>query len=314
MMFEKSKKRIATAAIVLVCLGLVGCGTLSRSVSAVGGKMKTLNNDSKLESHQYDVNEDGTQGLGALSRNAVVRQSEQLTTREEDIVWAPEDPNEPITELEALSVEDAPLDSWYLDYEKALKRSQSEGKPMMIWFTRSSNSPLCKILGDELFVHKEFEDWADANVVRLRVDSNITESNTAKRKDRERYVEELKSRFRVLGQPVVVIISPKGTEFGKYRGYKSGTAEFYFGRLKNAQRTAQQEYASWKSEMEDKGYRTWHDARDRSVFAKVVRYSEGRIWLVEPNGKRSSTTVNKLSAEDRQYIDRKVAESRAKNP
>jgi hypothetical protein len=315
MKWKNSMKRLVTLTVVIISAGLVSCGTLSRSARAVGGKMKTLNSEpGELESHQYALDEGKEQSLSALSGNPVVTKAGQLTTREEDIVWAPEDPNMPITELEGLSVEDAPIDSWYLDYDKAMNKAQVEGKPIMIWFTRSKNSPLCKLLSAELLVHKEFEDWADANVVRLRVDSNIMETDTAKRKDREEYVAELKTRFNILGQPVVVIISPKGTEYGKYRGYKSGTAEFYFGRLRNAQRTAQQEFVSWKSEMESKGYRTWHDARGRSVFAKVIRYRDGRIWLVEPDGKKSSTTVNKLSAEDRQYIDRKVEESRAKKP
>jgi hypothetical protein len=64
--------------------------------------------------------------------------------------------------------------------------------------------------------------------------------------------------------------------------------------------------------MESKGYRTWSDARGRAVFAKVVRYRKGKIWLVEPDGKKSYALVSKLSTEDRQYIERKVAESQAK--
>jgi hypothetical protein len=315
MMWENSTHKITTLTIALIGVGLVSCGTLSRSARAVSGKVKTLNNEpGKLKPNQYDLNDNEEQGLSALTGNAIVSKSGQLSTREEDIVWAPEDPNMPITELEGLSLEDAPADSWYIDFDKAMNKAEVEGKPIMIWFTRSKNSPLCKQLSSELLVHKEFEDWADANVVRLRVDSNIVESDTGKRKDREQYVEDLKKRFQVLGQPVVVIISPRGTEFGKYRGYKSGTAEFYFGRLRNAQRSAQEDYAGWKSEMESKGYRTWYDARGRSVFAKVLRYRDGTIWLVEPDGKKSSTKVSKLAAEDRQYIDRKIAESRAKKP
>lgn len=314
MMWENSTHKITTLTIALIGVGLVSCGTVSRSARAVGGKLKTLNNDpGKLEPNQYDLNDNEVQGLSALTGNAIVSKSGQLSTREEDIVWAPEDPNMPITELEGLSLEDAPADSWYIDFDKAMNKAEVEGKPIMMWFTRSKNSPLCKQLSLELLVHKEFEDWADANVVRLRVDSNIIESDTGKRKDREQYVEDLKKRFQVLGQPAVVIISPRGTEFGKYRGYKSGTAEFYFGRLRNAQRSAQEDYAGWKSKMESKGYRTWYDARGRSVFAKVLRYRDGTIWLVEPDGKKSSTKVSKLATEDRQYIDRKIAESRAKN-
>jgi len=305
---------IAMVTVVAMSAGLMSCGTLSRSVRSMGGKLKRMNDDpGKLKSHQFALDQDAGQGLNALRGGEVLAKVGQLATREEDIVWAPEDPDMPIAELEGLVVDDEnPLDSWFEDYGKAMNKARVEGKPVMIWFTRTKNSPLCKRLSAELFVHKEFEDWADASVIRLRVDSNIKESNTAKRKDRERYVAGLKKRYRAMGQPVVVIISPRGTEFGKYRGYKAGSAEFYFGRLKNAQRTAQQDHTSWQSEMESKGYRTWKDARSRAVFAKVVRYRNGKIWLVEPDGKKSSTSVSKLSAEDRQFIERKLADSRAK--
>ena len=205
-----------------------------------------------------------------------------------------------------------PLDSWFEDYGKALNKARITGKPVMIWFTRSRNSPLCQRLSNELFSQKEFNDWADAHIIRLRVDSNIQESDTAKRRDRERYVAELKKRYRALGQPVVVMISPRGTEFAKYRGYSAGSAEFYFGRLKNAQRTAQADYSTWLSEMEAKGYRTWQNIKRVSVFAKATRYRDGVIWLVEPDGKKSRTPVSKLSTEDRQYVERKLADSRAK--
>ncbi|MFT5632583.1 MAG: hypothetical protein ACI9SQ_000289 [Rubritalea sp.] len=311
--------RVLTKGIMMVTVaamitGLMSCGTLSRSARAVGGKLQRMNAEpGQLKSHQFAIDQDSGQGLSALSGNKVVARVGQLSTREEDIVWADPDPDVPITELEGLVVDDDnPLDSWFEDYGKAMKKARVEGKPVMIWFTRTKNSPLCKRLSAELFVHKEFEDWADANVIRLRVDSNIQETNTAKRKDRERYVAGLKKRYRAMGQPVVVIISPRGTEFGKYTGYKPGSAEFYFGRLRNAQRTAQNDHTSWQSEMESKGYRTWHDVRGRAVFAKVVRYRNGKIWLVEPDGKKSSTSVSKLSVEDKQFIERKLAESRAK--
>ncbi|MGJ8657064.1 MAG: thioredoxin fold domain-containing protein [Akkermansiaceae bacterium] len=309
---------LAKAMVLVLGAGVVSCGALSRSARAVGGKLKDMNEESgELQSHQHAIDEESTpsRGLRALSGGNVVARVGQLTTREEDIVWAPEDPDMPIAELEGLVVDDEnPLDSWFEDYGKAMKKARVEGKPVMIWFTRTKNSPLCKVLSAELFNNKEFEDWADENVIRLRVDSNIQERDTAKRKDRERYVAGLKERYRALGQPVVVIISPRGTEFGKYRGYTPGSAVFYFGRLKNDAGVAQKDHASWQSEMASKGYRSWRDVRGRAVFAKAVRYRDGVIWLVEPDGKKSSTSVSKLSTEDRQYVERKLADYRAKKP
>lgn len=309
---DRWQRLVVSVVVMAMSAGVLSCGALSRSARAVSGKVKDLKGG-ELESHQHAIDQDGTQGLSSLRGNSPVAKVGQLTTREEDIVWAPEDPDMPITELEGMVIDDEnPQDAWFEDYGKAMKKARVEGKPVMIWFTRSRNSPLCKALGSELFVQKEFQDWADENVIRLRVDSNIQERNVAKRKDREAYVAGLKKRYKALGQPVVVMVSPRGTEFGKYRGYSVGTAEFYFGRLKNSQRTAQQDHSSWLSDMESKGYRTWHDARGRAVFAKVARYRNGVIWLVEPDGKKSSTSVSKLSTEDRQYVERKVEDSRAK--
>lgn len=298
---------------ILLGVGLVGCGTLSRSARSMSGVVKAKKKDlATLTSDQHAIDQKPERGLAALSNSKVVAKVGELT-REEDIVWAPEDPDMPIAELEGIEVNDEnPMDSWYEDFGKAMNKARLTGRPVMIWFTRSKNSPLCQLIGSELFVKRGFLDWADENIIKLRIDSFITGGDSAERQARERYVAGLKKRYRVMGNPVVVVVSPRGTEFGKYRGYKSGSAEFYFGRLKNAHRSAEQDYSSWLSEMEGKGYRAWSNLRGKSIFAKVVRYRSGKIWLVEPDGKKSSTLVKKLSVEDRQYIERKVAESRAK--
>jgi len=300
----------------LLCACYCGCGTLSRSASAVSGKIKKLNSEpGSLKTHQHalDQNGENAQSLSALSRNTATARVTSQQVREEDIVWADPDPDVPIAELENVLIDDQnPVDSWYEDYGKAIKKARLEGKPVMIWFTSTRNSPLSQRLGEELFVQREFQDWADKELIRLRVDANIKEKDTAKRRKRQKYVNELKKRYKALGHPVVVVISPRGTEFGKYRGYKPGSADFYFGRLKNAARIAKQDQAEWQAEMEAKGYRAWRDSVGRGVFARIIRYRDGNIWLVSPDGKRSKTSVNKLSTEDRQYIERKIAESKAK--
>ena len=193
-----------------------------------------------------------------------------------------------------------------------MRQARVTGKPVLMWFTRSRNSPLCGVLSKELLGTEEFDSWATENVIRLRIDSSLKISNTGERLDREREIAALKKRFSALGQPVIVMLSPRGTEFGKNRGYDPGSAQFYFTRLRGYQKRAQEDYASWKADLEAKGYRVWHDARGRTVFAKVARYKEGTLWLVEPDGKRSKTTVSKLSTEDRLYIKRKIEDSRKK--
>jgi len=298
----------------LLCVSLSSC-TLTRAVKYDVDKFKkTLGKKPKLKDNEYDLNAPSKSGrtLSNLSGAKVVRSIDQLQTSEEDIIWAPEDPDAPISELEGIQFEEEPVDSWHEDFDKAMRQARVTGKPVMMWFTRSQNSPLCDVLSRELLGTKEFDEWAANNVIRLRIDSSLKISNTGERRDRERKIAALKKRFSALGQPVIVMLSPRGTEFGKYRGYDPGSADLYFGRLRGHQRLAQADYINWKTDHEAKGYRVWHDARGRTVFAKVARYKQGTLWLVEPDGKRSKTSVSKLSTEDRQYIQRKVEESRNK--
>ncbi len=300
-----------TVSAVVVCgFSLVSCGALSRSAGAIGHKLKSgVDKDGK-----FDINDNGTGSEGSFdelkSMNAIKVIGE--LPREEDIVWAPENPDIPIVELAGIVADDDnPVDAWYVDHKKAMQKSRQDGKPLMIWFTSSRNSPFCKSLSNELFSKSEFDDWADENIVRLRVDSTIKGKTDGERGEKRKYVESLKKRYKVMGNPVVLVLSPRGTEFGKYRGFKKNTGDIYWGRLKNAARSASRDYSSWKTDMERKGYRVWHSAKGNSVFAKAARYSDGKLWLIEPDGKKSMTTVNRLSLEDKTYIENKISASRS---
>ena len=98
------------------------------------------------------------------------------------------------------------------------------------------------------------------------------------------------------------MLSPRGTQFGKYRGYKTGGSLFYFGRLKSAHRNALADYGNWREEYEAKGYRIWHDNKGRKVFAKPVSLKSGEITLKNPEGKRSKTSLKKLSPPDQAWV------------
>ncbi len=306
-------KLFAGACGAVIVSQLVSCGALSRSVGAVGYNVKKLADDEG----KFDINEGnsgaGSGGLNTLkgANNGNAHKNIGMLPSEEDIIWAPENPDVPIPGFEGLAMDDDnPQDSWYVDYKAAMQKARQEGKPMMVWFTSTRNSPLCKALSAELFASVEFNSWADENVIRLRVDSNVVESDKTKRVDRKKYIKNIKERYNVLGTPEVFILSPRGTEFGKYRGYKKGSADFYFGRLKNATRGAKRDYTSWRNEMESKGYRVWHNLSGKAVFAKVSRYRDGKIWLIEPDGRKSVTLVTRLSLEDQKHIEAKLAATR----
>lgn len=228
----------------------------------------------------------------------------------------PDDPEGSIMELSSVLV--APSKGpWETDEKVARRRAASEGKPLLIWFTDSSGrSPLCRTLAKELFDTDEFEAWASAKLVRLRVDANFREKlpdatideQETHNIDRGRAVAELKKRYKILGHPSLVMLKPDGSVVGRYRGFKRGQAEYFWGQMKHGEAVAASAYSGWKKEMEAKGYRTWSDGRGKSLFAKLVSYSKGQLVLVEPDGTRSRTKETSLSAVDAQWIaDQKAA-------
>ncbi|SHJ33754.1 Thioredoxin-like [Rubritalea squalenifaciens DSM 18772] len=271
---------------------------LKNSATAINQKADDMR--SKKESH--DVNEANSGGfLGDLNKVTPRVTADQLPDEDSIYYLSDEDPD---AAPEALveTWENPVSNDWYESHSEAMKVARRSGSPVLIWFTNSKHSPTCKLLDREVFSTKVFKDWAEDKVVRLQVDSNVVEGDTAVRLRKKEYVKKLKERYNVLGAPVVVVLSPRDSVFGNYAGYKGGNAEFYFGRLRQAYRVAMQDYGKWKESMEKRGYRIWHDNRGRSVFAKLKRYHNGQLLLVDPDGNLSRTHERKLSVEDRQYI------------
>lgn len=231
-------------------------------------------------------------------------------TPQEDIVYTdPDNPDAEIPELADLlsSVKRGP---WEQSETIAKQRSVREGKPLLIWFTDSQSSPMCKALSQELFSTHEFGDWATEKLIRLRVDAavKITDqdldlgSSEDKRIRVIRYVAELKKRYKVMGHPSLVMLSPSGEVVSRPRGYKRGEADYLWGVLKQGEAVAAASYEGWRKGLEKKGYREWNDRRGRKIFAKLISYQDGTLILIEPDGSRARTKEKSLSDEDRLWI------------
>ena len=231
-------------------------------------------------------------------------------TPEDDIVFT--DPDNPDAKLPELStILTAPKHGpWEESETIARHRAAREGKPLLIWFTDSARSPLCKILAQELFAKPDFEKWATEKLVRLRVDANVVVSDTNLSLDEKEsriveikdYVARMKKTYKALGYPSLFLLNPSGEVIGRYRGYKRGDAEFFWGQLKHGEEVSANAYRDWRARLELKGYREWHDRMDRKVFAKLAACSNGNLILVEPDGTRSRTQEVKLSDKDRAWI------------
>jgi hypothetical protein len=228
---------------------------------------------------------------------------------EDQIVWTdPDNPDAPLEGLEeTLATKRSQSGGWEISYTEATRLAVREGKPIMIWFTDTLRSPLCRSLSAEVFSDATFDSWAREKLVRLRIDFNVrgeTEDETLRKKD---YVEGLKKRYKVGGLPTVILMAPDGTVTGRWKGYKRDQGDFYFGRIKNATRTAEMQLEKWHTSMGKKGYRTWKNRKGKQIFAKLLRYKDQELILVEPNGNKFKARERQLSDEDQAWIQAELA-------
>jgi thioredoxin-related protein len=244
-------------------------------------------------------------------------------TSEDDIVWAPEDDNVPMPGGLEDFWKHAENKSWNISYVEATKQARRTGKPLMIWFTDSSRSALCRMLSDDLFSTGTFDRWAAKRLVRLRMDETIKVENREKMNigkyndlviRRRNYILKLKKRYKVSGYPTVLILSPGGKVVARYRGYKKNSSDYYWGRMKHDVEKAEEDYGAWREKMEKRGYRMWTSRDGRQTFAKLYRFKPGKVTLIDPDGHRGTSSFRKLCDADQAWImlEKKKYEARRK--
>jgi protein disulfide-isomerase len=98
---------------------------------------------------------------------------------------------------------------WYSNFDEAAKLSKKTNKPILANFTGSDWCGWCIRLDKEVFSKKEFQKWADENVILLTVDfprrkklpENIKTQNNA-----------LQRAFQVRGYPTIWLMNPGNGE------------------------------------------------------------------------------------------------------
>ncbi len=233
-------------------------------------------------------------------------------TPDSDIVYTdPDAPDADIPELSTLL--SAPKRGpWEVSETVARQRSAREGKPLLIWFTDSQGSPMCKAVSEELFSTHEFGGWANERIVRLKIDATPDKErmdNAADLGSKEdlrvrmlAYSADLKKRYKVMGYPTLIMLNNSGEVVGRFRGYKRGEAQFLWGQIKHAEAVSSESLQSWRKSLEKIGSREWQDRKGRKIFAKLTSYSKGTLTFIEPDGTRSKTDESKLSDTDRDWI------------
>lgn len=117
---------------------------------------------------------------------------------------------------------------WMTDFEAAAAAARQSGKPLLMDFTGSDWCGWCIKLDNEVFSHSEFVEYAEEELVLLKLDfpRHTKISDELKLQN-----EKLAERFGIRGFPTLLLMSPEGELIAR-TGYQPGGAEAYVEHLK----------------------------------------------------------------------------------
>lgn len=118
---------------------------------------------------------------------------------------------------------------WIEDYDLALETAKAENKTILINFTGSDWCKWCIKLVDEVFSHQEFADYANANLVMLKIDFPTTFKQLPEEEQTKRM--ELQQKYGVQGYPTILLTNSNGDVLGQ-TGYQPGGPVKYIEHLK----------------------------------------------------------------------------------
>jgi len=119
--------------------------------------------------------------------------------------------------------------SWYDNVDEALKIAQKENKTVLLNFTGSDWCIWCKRLNDEVFSKDEFAEYAEKNLVLVKIDFPREKEQTPETKF---YNQQLAAQYQVEGYPTIILLRKDGSELG-VTGYLEGGAANYVQHLQS---------------------------------------------------------------------------------
>jgi protein disulfide-isomerase len=119
--------------------------------------------------------------------------------------------------------------NWETNLEAALQKAKTENKAVLVNFTGSDWCIWCQRLSNEVFSKPEFKEYADANLILVRLDfpKNIEQSNETKA-----YNNLLAQKYSVQGFPTILLFNSSGS-LVKTTGYLPGGPVTYVNDLKS---------------------------------------------------------------------------------
>lgn len=119
--------------------------------------------------------------------------------------------------------------TWHDNVDEALKIARQENKTVLVNFTGSDWCIWCKRLNDEVFSKDEFAQYADKNLVLVKIDFPREKEQSPETKF---YNQQLAAQYRVEGYPTILLLRKDGSELG-VTGYQPGGAPSYVQHLQS---------------------------------------------------------------------------------
>jgi protein disulfide-isomerase len=107
---------------------------------------------------------------------------------------------------------------WLTNYDQAVKQAAAEKKPLVMNFTGSDWCGWCIKLDKEVFSKPEFVEYANQNLVLLKLDFPRDKELKASEKAQN---EKLAKQYGVRGYPTIIVLNSAGKQLGKM-GYEKG--------------------------------------------------------------------------------------------
>jgi protein disulfide-isomerase len=108
---------------------------------------------------------------------------------------------------------------WLVDYDQAFQIAKEQNKTVLIDFTGSDWCHWCIKLVDEVFSKAEFANYANDNLVMLKIDFPTTFKELPQEEQAKRM--KLQEKYGVKGYPTIMLVNADGTVIGQ-TGYQEG--------------------------------------------------------------------------------------------
>ena len=117
--------------------------------------------------------------------------------------------------------------TWLESIDQAKEIAQQENKTIFINFSGSDWCHWCIKLDKDILSKQEFIDYADENLVLVKVDFP---KRTRQSQEQQDHNEALARKYNVRGFPTVILLNAKGKQIGT-TGYRQGTVADYIDHL-----------------------------------------------------------------------------------